>query len=133
MIIEIRLTQSKYLFHNEIVELPEDKVELLFVGTAHSIGALTLSLKRDENVKQYKIQLGTPIDITEFFSVPGEVKASVALTSRGKVLRTWQIEPLIAKGIPDGIEVVPAVVELQGRVKTLEAAVIELSKIINDK
>lgn len=133
MIIEISLTSSQYIFHNEIVELPEDKVELLFKSTPYSVGRLTLTVLRGEVEKQYKITPGTTIDVSDFFELPGEVRAAVTLSVRGKVVRTWQVEPFIVKGVPGGVEAIPAIVELTEHIKVLEKAVIELSKIINDK
>lgn len=130
MIIEIPLTQSKYLLHNQIVELPEERVELLFKSTPYSIGRLILTVSRGELERQYKITPDTPIDVSEFFKLPGEVRAAVTLSVRGEVARTWQIEPFVAKAVPGGIEAIPAIVELTERTKVLKAAVLELKNLI---
>ena len=132
MRVELTLYAEKFIPHNQIIELPET-VELFFNTTTHSIGTLTLQVENTGGLKKdYRIGK-FPIDITEFFKEPGEVKCAVALSHRGKVLRTWQIEPFCAVQIQDSIEVIPAIVELTERIKVLEKAVLELSKIINDK
>lgn len=131
MIIDITLYADAFLRHNEIIELPEDTVELFIHPTAHSVGTLTLSLKHGETERQYKIK-DEPIDVTEMFSEAGEVLASVTLSVRGEVARRWQIEPFCIRKIDSGLEVLPALEALKERVSTLEQAVTELAKLITD-
>ena len=131
MLIEFTLYADRFLSHNEIIELPEDIVELSFHKTAHSFGTLTLTLENGEGEKQYKIG-NSPIDVTEMFTIAGEVKATVTLSVRGKKARDWQIEPFLIRKIEDGFEAVPEVIALKEKVNTLELAVTELFKLITD-
>ena len=131
MRVELTLYAEKFVPHNQIIELPET-VELFFNTTTHSIGTLTLQVENTGGLKKdYRIGK-SPIDITEFFKEPGEVKCAVALSHRGKVLRTWQIEPFCAVQIQDSIEVIPAIEYLKGRVDVLEKAVTELVTLIKE-
>lgn len=132
MVIEFYLTSSKYLFHNQVVELPEDTVELLFIPTAFSVGTLTLSLETPRQSKQYKVSPNVPIDVSEMFDEAGEVTAAVSLSVRGEVARTWQIEPFCVKKIPTGIEVIPAIEEMKQRLSTVENAIKEILDLINN-
>ena len=132
MVIEFHLTVTNYLKHNEIITLPEDKVELLFKQTAYSVGELVLSVKKGDKSKQYKVRT-EPVDISEFFTEAGEVTACLTLAVRGEVARTWQIEPFCAREVPDGIEVVPEVEALKDTVDKLTHAIVELNNIINEK
>lgn len=132
MVIEFTLTHTNYLKHNEVVTIPEDKVELAFVKTHLSIGELILSVMKGTKMKQYKVK-DEPVDITEFFTEAGEVNACLSLAVRGEVARTWQIEPFCAREIPAGIEVVPEVEHLKEEVATLKRAIVELNTIINEQ
>lgn len=132
MKIDFLLTSAKYLHHNKVIELPEDTVELVFLPTAFTSGTLILSISSPVGEKQYKIVLDTPIDVTEMFTVPGEVKASISMTVRGEVARTWQIEPFCVKEIPNGIEVIPAIEDMKQRVSTIASALTELLKLIEN-
>lgn len=132
MQIILNLTTTNYLKHNEVITLPEDKVELLFKQTAYSVGDLVLTVAKGEKVKQYKVKKD-PVDITEFFTEAGEVSACLSLSVRGEVARVWQIEPFCAKEIPNGIEVVPEVEALKGEIKQLKQALYEINNIITEK
>lgn len=132
MVIEFYLTSSKYLFHNQVVELPEDTVELLFIPTAFSVGTLTLSLETPRQSKQYKVSPNIPIDVSEMFDEAGEVTAAVSLSVRGEVARTWQIEPFCVKKIPSGIEMIPALADVRERLSTCEKALTEILELIKN-
>lgn len=131
MLIELTLYADSFLRHDKIIELPEDTVELFLHPTVHSVGTLTLTLNNGEKEKQYKIK-DKPIDVTEMFTRAGEVKASVTLSVRGKIARTWQIEPFCVKKIDAGFKAIPEIVALKERVSTLEQAVSELAKLITE-
>lgn len=129
MVINFKLIHTNYLRHNEIITLPEDKVELAFTKTHLSVGELVLSVMKGTKVKQYKVK-DDPVDITEFFTEAGEVNACVSLTVRGEVARTWQIEAFCAKEIPNGIEVVPEVEKIKEDVAVIKQAITEIHKYI---
>ena len=128
MVINFKLIHTNYLRHNEIITLPEDKVELSFTKTHLSVGELVLSVMKGTKVKQYKVK-DDPVDITEFTEA-GEVNACVSLTVRGEVARTWQIEPFCAREIPAGIEVVPEVEKIKEDVAVIKQAITEIHKYI---
>ena len=132
MIIELTLNSSNFLRHNKIVELPEDRVELLFNATAFSVGTLVLTVKSHETEKQYKISPLIPIDVSEHFTTAGEVNAAVSLSVRGNVARTWQIEPFCVRKIPNGFEAIPEIIEMREELETVKKALSELVKIIEN-
>lgn len=129
MVIDFTLLHTQYLTHNEIITLPEDKVELNFTRTHLSIGELVLSVAKGTKVKQYKVG-DTPVDITEFFTEAGEVNACLSLAVRGEVARTWQIEPFCAREIPSGIEVIPELEKLKEDITIIKQAISEIHKYI---
>ncbi len=133
MLIELRLTASKFISHNEVITLPEEKVEIQFCTTAHSMGELILTVESPatEGGERYKIGK-MPINLTKHFTLPGEVKMWVSLCVRGETSRTWIIEPFCVKEIEGEYIAVPEIVVLKERITTLERAVSELVTIIQN-
>ena len=131
MKITLYLGSESFLRHNEIITLPEDKVEIEIKRTAFSSGDVILTVSNGREGKQYKI-CDKPIDISELCCIPGRVDMCATLSVRGEVARTWQIEPLCIKKVPSGFEAIPELVELRRRVSTLEKAVLEAVEIIKN-
>lgn len=131
MVIKLHLGADKYLRHNQIITIPEDKVEIQLARTALSFGELLLSVRNGEGEKQYKPS-DTSVDITDMCQIPGRVDACVSLLVKGEVARTWQVEPFCIKRIPGGYEAIPEIEELKEKIRTLEKAVVETASIIEN-
>lgn len=131
MKITLYLGADSYLRHNEIITLPEEKVEFEFKNTAHSFGEKILTVRNGETERQYKLA-DKPVDITDFCTIPGRVEACVSLVVRGEVARTWQVEPLCVKKIEGGFAVIPEIEDIKARIRLLEQAVTETVSIIEN-
>jgi hypothetical protein len=131
MIIPLYLGADSFLRHNEIITLPEDKVEIEVKRTAFSNGDIILSVSNENAGKQYKVGRD-PVDITELCNIPGRVDMAISLSVRGEVARTWQVEPLCIKEVPCGFKAIPEIAELRRRVSNLEKAVMETVEIIKN-
>ncbi len=131
MKITLYLGSENFLRHNEIVTLPDDKVEVEIKRTAFSSGDVILTVSNGKGDKQYKVY-DKPIDISDLCCIPGRVDMCATLSVRGEVARTWQIEPLCIKKVPSGFEAIPELIELRRRVSTLEKAVLEAVEIIKN-
>ena len=132
MRIELYLNANTYVTHNEIIVIPEEKVELLFKSSAYAIGTLLITVKRGDTVKQYKLKNETALDITDFCKIAGMVEVTAQIIVRGESAKLWQIEPFCVKEISGGFEVMPEIEYLKQRVSILERAVTELSEIITN-
>ncbi len=130
MLIEFTLYSDAFLKHDKVIELP-DTVELLFYRTPLAMGTLTLTVTNGVTEKQYKVNK-EPIDVSEMFTIPGEVKASLTLSVRGKPARRWQIEPFCVRQIDAGFVVIPEIIALKEEVATLKKAVIEINALIQN-
>ncbi len=130
MLIEFTLYSDAFLKHDKVIELP-DTVELLFYRTPLAMGTLTLTVTNGVTEKQYKVNK-EPIDVSEMFTIPGEVKASLTLSVRGKPARRWQIEPFCVRQIDAGFVVIPEIVALKEEVATLKRAIIEINDLIQN-
>lgn len=129
MKITLRLSNANTIYHNEILTLPEDKIDVVVENNPYLEGELILSLRNAHQEKQYKVGK-EPTDIREMFEEEGEVCGSLTLLIRGKVAKVWQVEPLCAIVTPSGIELIPEIEYLKARVSTLEHALVELKTIV---
>ena len=130
MLIEFTLYSDAFLKHDKVIELP-DTVELLFYRTPLAMGTLTLTVTNGVTEKQYKVNK-EPIDVSEMFTIPGEVKASLTLSVRGKPARRWQIEPFCVRQIDAGFVVIPEIIALKEEVATLKRAIIEINALVQN-
>lgn len=129
MEIKLYLGKESYVRHDEIITLPVDSIILDLTSGAFALGEKIVTVITADGEKQYRY--GKPIDITEHFTEPGEVKITVSLIVRGEVATVWQIEPFCVKKIPSGLIAIPEITELKERVTTLERAVIETANLID--
>lgn len=131
MIIKLSLLSGNYIRHNEIIVIPEEKIELEFITSCYSVGNILISVRNGTNEKQFKFA-DKLIDITDLCTVPGQVDITAQLLVRDKVAKVWQVEPLCVKRIPGGYEVVPEIIELKSQLETTKRAISELCALIKE-
>ena len=132
MLIEFNIKDDPFLAHNEVIPSAVDKVEIVFRMNTYAVGDLVLAIKDATHEQKSVVYLDEPVDLTEFFKIPGEVNASLSLLVRGEVARSWQLESFCVKETPSGITAIPLIEDLKARVTTLEAALCEVLTLIKD-
>lgn len=131
MVINLSLQSSKFIRHNDIIVIPEEKVELEFITSCYSIGEILVSVRNGSAEKQFKLR-DKPIDITDLCTVPGQVDITAQLLVRDNVAKVWQIEPLCVKEISGGYEVIPEIENLKAQLATANQAIAELAKLVKE-
>ena len=134
MNISITLGAATYcrLPEDTFVLLPEDEVKVTFLSPIYPLVTLVVTARNGDVEKNYKTS-GKAIDITELCKKAGEVTMTVALTFRGDVTKTWQIEALKIKEIKNIYEAIPEVEDMKARLGLMERAVGELRKTIENE
>lgn len=109
------------------VLLPENEIKVSFLSPIYPLVTLVITARNGDMERTYKTS-GKAIDITELCCHAGEVTMTVALTYKGEVTKTWQIEPLKIKEIKNVYEAIPEIEAMKARLGLMERAVGELRK-----
>lgn len=114
------------------VILPETEVQVSFLSPVYPLVTLIVTARNGDMERTYKTS-GKAIDISELCRHAGEVTMTVALTFKGEVTKTWQIESLKIKEIKNVYEAVPEIEDMKNRLKIMEQAISELRQTINNE
>ena len=127
MKIKVTLGAASFAAHNEIVTVPEEKVEIAFSSPIYPLDNLIITARKGAEIKQYRLTDGA-VDITELCESAGLVEMTAILEARGNAAKVWQIEPLVIKELDGGFAVIPELVAMRQDIETIKKALVEITK-----
>lgn len=132
MQIRFKLTEDAFVKHNEVITLPEEKVELIFENLPFTAEKMVLFVNYEGKEYKCNVKPEIPVDVTAFFQKAGEVKASLALFVRGTAVKEWIIEPFAIVEAKGTLKAIPEIEYLKSKVERLEQAINEITNLINN-
>ena len=127
MKIKVTLGAASFAAHNEIITVPEEKVEIAFSSPIYPLDSLIITARKGAEIKQYRLTDGV-VDITELCKSAGLVEMTAILEARGNAAKVWQIEPLVVKELDGGFAVIPELVAMRQEIETIKKALVEITK-----
>lgn len=127
MKINLVLCAASFVSHNEIVTVPEEKVEIAFSSPIYPLDSLIITARKGAEMKQYR-PTESVVDITEFCKSAGLVEMTAILEARGTAAKVWQIEPLVIKELDGSFAVIPELVAMRQDIETIKKALVEITK-----
>lgn len=127
MKINVTLSAASFAAHNEIITVPEEKVEIAFSSSIYPVDGLIINARKGGDLKRYRPIEGA-VDITELCNSAGVVEITATLEARGEAAKVWQIEPLVVKELDGGFAVIPELVDLRQEIETIKQALVEITK-----
>lgn len=127
MKIKVTLGAASFAAHNEIITVPEEKVEIAFSSPIYPLDSLIITTRKGAEIKQYRLNEGA-VDITELCNSAGLVEMTAILEARGNAAKVWQIEPLVVKELDGGFAVIPELVAMRQEIETIKKALVEITK-----
>jgi hypothetical protein len=127
MKINVTLGAANFAAHNEIITVPEEKVEIAFSSPIYPLDSLIITARKGAEIKQYRLTDGA-VDITELCKSAGLIEMTAILEARGHAAKVWQIEPLVIKELDGGFAVIPELVAMRQDIETIKKALVEITK-----
>lgn len=127
MKIKVTLGAASFAAHNEIITVPEEKVEIAFSSPIYPLDSLIITARKGAAIKQYRLTDGE-VDITELCKSAGLIEMTAILEARGNAAKVWQIEPLVVKELDGGFAVIPELVAMRQDIETIKKALVEITK-----
>ena len=130
--MEIRLALER----DRIVRIPGvtiagEKNVITFESSAYNLDKLEVIASNGEKQKTYTVK-NKAIDITELCQKACTIDFAVALIGHGKVVMTWDVEPLVVREVDGTFKLLPEITALREEMALLKRIVIELNNKIND-
>lgn len=101
---------------NDLVIAPDSLV--LRFSSPYSLDNLKVTVRNGSKRKQYKVEKSL-LDISEFV-FPGKIEAEAVLVIRGNIVKRWEIMPIIVKELPEKLEIVDLLSDLEKRIEEVE-------------
>ena len=121
-----------YLDANRLARLPETiiiekehkkETILLFASSTYDLGRLGVTITNGYNARS--ILLDEPkLDISEFCEKACVIDINIQLITRGKTIKTWELEPITVRELDGRIEAIPEIAlireEMEKRLSAIE-------------
>lgn len=130
MKIKLALERNK-IVRIQGVTIAGEKNVITFESSAYNLDKLEVTVSNGEKQKRYTVK-NKAIDITDLCQKACVIEFTVALIGNGKVVKTWDVEPLVVREVDGTFNLLPEITALREDMALLKRIVIELNNKIND-
>lgn len=123
-------TQAR-LEQNEPCLLPMNEFELEFCSNVYRLSTLIVSVKKDGEIKQFKVKHPFKLDLKEYL-VAGAIDINVSMVIHTTSVKEWVVPTIYFKEIEHKFEVTPEIAKLRQENQETKKAIAELVQLLKN-